>query len=386
MWATLPMIIHLDADAFYASCEQAADARLRGKVMAVGGSRRGIIASASYEARRLGIYTPMPTANALRLVPNLTLVKSNFDRYEWFSRRMFEFIEDLTPWVERTSIDEGYFRLPDGNTQDPLEVARQLQETIERRLRVTVSFGIASNKLISQIVSKLKKPRGLAMVPLGEEAEFLAPLDVKWLPGVGGRTETALKGAGFQRIEQIRESSLARLAAVVGDYAPRLQQYAAGIDERPLVVERGEALSYSHQETFNVNLTDRGALERTMKTLLDDLIRQIVDDGKSARTIAVRVRLDKMQDTERSESLPEPSSLAEDFYPLIERLLDRAWDGRASVRLAAVRLSNIHEGVVAGDLFTRAEKGKRLALQKTMHDLQRRFGENAIKRGHACEN
>ena len=379
------MIIHLDADAFYASCEQAADARLRGKVMAVGGSRRGIIASASYEARRLGIYTPMATTNALRMVPGLILVKGRFERYEWFSRRIFEFIEELTPYVERTSIDEGYFRLAEGDKRAPLTVAQELQEKIERRLRVTVSFGIASNKLISQIVSKLKKPRGLAVVESGDEAEFLAPLDVKWLPGVGGRTEAALKAAGFHRIEQVRAASQGRVAAVVGDYAPKLLQYATGIDDRPLVVERGEALSYSHQETFGANTADRGALERTMKMLLDDLIRQVVDDEKSVRTVAVRVRLEKMQDTERSESLAEPSSLAEDFYPLVERLLHRAWDGRAPVRLVAVRLSNVYDGVIAGDLFTREEKGKRLALQKTMHDLQRRYGDNAIMRGHSCE-
>ena len=123
--------------------------------MAVGGNRRGIISSASYEARKLGIYTPMPTASALRLVPNLILVRSHFDRYEWFSRRMFEFIEDLTPWVERTSIDEGYFRLPDGNAQDPLEVARQLQQTIEHRLRVLV----AAERAVGDFASRMDDAR-----------------------------------------------------------------------------------------------------------------------------------------------------------------------------------------------------------------------------------
>lgn len=377
------MIIHLDADAFYASCEQAADPRLRGQIMAVGGLRRGIIASASYEARALGIYTPMPTSRALRLCPGLKIVRSRFDRYEWFSRTMFGMLEDVTPTVERTSIDEGYFRLPDSSVTAAVDAASRLQQEILRRLQIPVSFGIATSKLVSQIASKLKKPRALAIVPPGTEAEFLAPLDIKWLPGVGGKTEQMLKAAGFNRICDVVASDENELTSVVGGLAAGLKRHACGEDDRPLVIDRGDSLSYSHQETFGQNITDHRFIERTLKTLLDDLARKLVKDGKSARTIAIRVRSLRMQDTERSESLPEPSSLAEDFHPLLTSLLDRAWDRKTPIRLAAVRLSNIHEGIIAGDLFTREDKGRRLALQQTINDLQLRFGTCAIMRGHA---
>lgn len=379
------MIIHLDADAFYASCEQAADPRLRGQIMAVGGLRRGIIASASYEARALGIYTPMPTSRALRLCPDLRIVRSHFDRYEWFSRRLFGMVEELTPCIERTSIDEGYFRLPDSSMAAAIDAAGHLQREILRRLQIPVSFGIATSKLVSQIASKLKKPRALAAVPAGTEADFLAPLDIKWLPGVGGKTEQVLKSAGFNRISDVVAAEEAELAGIVGSMAAGMKRSAVGEDERPLVTDRGDSLSYGHQETFAQNVTDRTFIERTLRTLLDDLTRKLVEDGKSARTIAIRVRSLQMRDTERSESLPEPTSLAEDFHPLIVRLLDRAWDGKTPLRLASVRLSNIHDGVIAGDLFTREEKGRRLVLQQAITDLQRRFGTHAAMRGHAWQ-
>lgn len=376
------MIIHLDADAFYVSCEQAADARFRGALMAIGGTRRGIIASACYEARRLGVYTPMPTQRAIQICPQLRIIRPQFHRYEWFSRAMFSIVEEVTPFIERTSIDEGYIRLPENSDWTPVEAARHLQTRIWERLRIPVSMGLASSKLVSQIASKLHKPRGFHVVPSGDEAAFLAPLDVKWLPGVGGKTEPTLKAAGFHRIRDIAEAPTAKLAKVVGDWAPRLQAHACGEDERDLQLNRGDSLSYSHQDTFGEDVTDRVRILRVLRTLTDDLIRQLVADGKSARTLTIRIRLRRMQDTTRSESLPEPSSLAEDFYPLIERLLEKAWDGRAPVRLASTKLSNIHDGVVAGDLFSQAEKAKLLALQQSITELQQRYGKQSIQRGH----
>lgn len=377
-----PMIIHLDADAFYVSCEQAADSRLRGALMAIGGTRRGIIASACYEARKLGVYTPMPSQRALKICPQLRIIRPRFHRYEWFSRAMFSLVGELTPFIERTSIDEGYIQLPDNSDWTAAEAARHLQERIWERLRIPVSMGLASNKLVSQIASKLHKPKGFHIVDPGSEQAFLAPLEVKWLPGVGGKTEPVLKSAGFHHVRDVAEASTSRLAGVVGDWAPTLQAHARGEDERSLRLDRGDSLSYSHQDTFGSDVTDRTRILRVLRSLTDDLVRQLVADGKSARTLTIRIRLRGMQDTTRSESLSEPSSLADDFYPLIERLLDRAWNGRSPVRLASTKLSNIHEGVVAGDLFTREDKSKRLALQQSITDLQRRFGSQSIRKGH----
>src|SRR5437016_6457509 len=173
-------ILHLDADAFFASVEQSTDARLRGKPIAVGGEKRGIIASASYEARQFGIYTPMPTVMARRLCPRLIILPGDFDKYELFSRLMFSYAYDFTPDVEVGSIDEGYFDLS-GAPKPALSIAETIRHAIRQSLKLSVSEGIASNKLISQIASKLKKPAAFQFVPPGNEAQFLSPLANQWL-------------------------------------------------------------------------------------------------------------------------------------------------------------------------------------------------------------
>src|SRR5579864_1968743 len=180
----LRVIVQLDADAFFASVEQAADPRLRGKPIAVGGERRGIIASASYEARKFGVYTPMPTARARKLCPKLIVLPGDYDRYEHFSRWMFSYAYDFTPDVEQTSIDEGYFDLS-GAGKAPAEIALVIRKAIGQSLKITVSEGIAVNKLVSQIASKRNKPAAFFQVLPGQEIPFLHPLENRWLPGIG---------------------------------------------------------------------------------------------------------------------------------------------------------------------------------------------------------
>ena len=191
----LPTILHLDADAFFVSVEQAHDPSLRGKKCAVGGRERGIISSASYEARACGVYTPMPTARALKVCPDLILISHGFGRYGEVSRQMFDLCETLTPYVQRSSVDEGYLDLaPCGfkSTEDVERAARGLQRRIWDELQIPVSIGLASNKLVAQIASKLRKPRGFVVVPVGGESAFLAPLPIGKLPGVGTKTEEHL--------------------------------------------------------------------------------------------------------------------------------------------------------------------------------------------------
>src|SRR5471030_3128701 len=174
-------IVHLDADAFYASEEQASDTRLHGKPIAVGGEKRGIIASASYEARKFGVYTPMPTVRARKICPRLIVLPGDFEKYERFSRFMFSYAYDFTPEVEIASIDEGYFDLRGQRKHTPRDVAETIRRAIRQSLKIVVSEGIAANKLVSQVASKLRKPACFLEVPDGEERSFLAPLLNKWL-------------------------------------------------------------------------------------------------------------------------------------------------------------------------------------------------------------
>ena len=206
-----PSILHLDADAFYASVEQAADSRLRGKPIAVGGASRGVVASASYEARACGVRTAMPTSRARRLCPNLILVPGDFEKYERFSQLMFAYAYDLTPDVEVCSIDEGYFDLSGQLRGHPRESAATLARTIQQSLKITVSQGLATTKFASAVASKLQKPNSYLEVAPGQERAFLAPLPTHWLPGIGKRTEPLYLQAGLARIHQVADLPLADL-------------------------------------------------------------------------------------------------------------------------------------------------------------------------------
>src|ERR1043165_1034815 len=249
-------IVHLDADAFFASVEQAADARLRGKPMAVGGEKRGIIASASYEARKMGVYTPMPTSRARKLCPKLIVLPGDFEKYERFSRWMFSYAYDFTPHVEISSIDEGYFDLS-GARKSPLAIAETIRKAIGDALKISVSEGIASNKLLSQIASKVNKPAAFNEVPPGHEKQYLNPLPNRWLPGVGPQMAARLNSAGLAHIGQIAAMPMDLLMLVMGNMAKSLREFANGRDERPLVPAGEPAKSYSQQETFAADTIDR---------------------------------------------------------------------------------------------------------------------------------
>src|SRR5436305_8647883 len=216
-------IVHLDADAFFAAVVQAADPKLRGKAVAVGGERRGIIASASYEARQFGVYTPMPTARARKLCPKLIVLPGNFERYEQFSNWMFGYCYDFTPDVEQTSIDEGYFDLTTNRRKPPAEIALTIRKAIGQKLKITVSEGIASNKLVSAIASKLNKPSAFEEILPGHEITFLHPLPNKWLPGIGPKTSARLNAAGLARIKHIAATPLEMLELVLGNQAPLIR-------------------------------------------------------------------------------------------------------------------------------------------------------------------
>src|SRR5260221_4952572 len=252
----LRTIVHLDADAFFASVEQAADSRLRGKPIAVGGESRGIIASASYEARKFGIYTPMPTARARKLCPKLIVLPGDYERYEQFSNWMFGYALDFTPNVEQTSIDEGYFDITANRSKPSNEIALTISKAIRQSLKISVSEGIGSNKLVSQIASKLNKPAAFQTVAAGQEKQFLHLLPNRWLPGVGPKTAVRLNAAGLADIGQIAATPFEMLELLLGKTARSFKEFANGIDERPIVPSCAPAKFYGHQENFFARTTD----------------------------------------------------------------------------------------------------------------------------------
>lgn len=378
-------IVHLDADAFFASVEQAADSRLRGKPVAVGGESRGIIASASYEARKFGVYTPMPTAHARKLCPKLIVLPGHYDLYEEFSNGMFAYAYDFTPDVERTSIDEGYFDLTANRKKPAVEIALIISKAIRQSLKITVSEGVASNKLISQIASKLNKPAAFQSVPAGQEKQFIQPLPNKWLPGIGPKTSTRLNAAGLTRIQHIAAMPLEMLQLILGNQALSIRQFAHGIDDRLLIPKGEPQKTFSHQETFGQDLTDEEYAEAVLRRMADDLFAKVREEGRSIRTLTVKIRYNDFAEDQVSESLLEPSDLETDVYGRLQAMLRAAWKRRVSLRLVSLKLSNLYDGRFRSELplevpAQRQDAQSRLAL--VIDELRRSRGQSVILRGH----
>jgi DNA-directed DNA polymerase III PolC len=378
-------IVHLDADAFFASVEQAADVRLRGKPIAVGGETRGIVASASYEARKFGVYTPMPTARARKLCPKLIVLPGDYERYEQFSNWMFGYAYDFTPSVEQTSIDEGYFDITANRSKPFLEIALTIRKAIRQSLKITVSEGMGSNKLVSQIASKLNKPAAFQTVPAGQERRFLHPLPNRWLPGIGPKTAVRLNAAGLADIGQIAATPVDLLALLLGNQAPVLRQFANGIDERPLIPASEPQKSYSQQETFSEDVTDEEYVEAVLRRMADRLFATVRQEGRSVRTLTVKVRYNDRDENQRAESLREPTDLETDVYGRLHGLLREAWQRRVSLRMVSLKLSNVYDGVFRSELpleTTARNHEARERLAVVMDELRHNKGWSVVMRGH----
>lgn len=389
MNSSIRKIFHLDADAFFASVEQACDPKLRGKAMAVGGGKRGVISSASYEARKFGIKSAMPTSQALRLCPHIILIHGDYAKYSLFSRKMFSILYDYTPEIEICSIDEGYADLT-SQTKIPAEkITRDTQKRILESLGISVSVGLGTNKLIAQIASKSQKPGGCVIVPPGEERKFLSALSIGWLPGIGPHLQKAFEPWGITRVEQLAEMPLETLRRIAGNFSEELQLLAQGIDSREVSTRDEPAKSYSEQETFDEDSDSQEFILSTLKTMTDRLCRKVREDGKCARTVTVKIRYRDMSQMQRSHSLQEPTDLETDIYPVLPRLLKEAWAKKAPLRLVGLKLDNLHSPseflelplALSGSTIPATHQRKH-QLAETVDQIREKFGDKSILRGH----
>jgi DNA polymerase-4 len=381
----LPTIVHLDADAFFVSCELARKPELRGTKCAVGGRERGIISSASYEARACGVYTPMPTTRALKVCPDLILLPHTSGLYGQVSHRMFDLCETLTPLVQRNSIDEGYLDLGPcrlGSTAEIEKRVRALQQRLWDELQIPVSFGIAANKLVAQIASKLRKPRGFVVVAPGTETEFLAPLPVGKLPGVGAKTEAELASRhGIRLVRDLTAKNESELRAILGPGWRDLRAMALGQDDRPVETEHDDAKSYSQQETFGRDVADFSTIERVAKRMVDELLPKIREDRKRVRTMTVKIRYPDFTQESHGRSLESATDLEAPFYPLVGPLLRAAWRKRRPLRLVSVRFSGVEERAAQLEMFAQSDE-KRRRLADVLDQLNRRGRASVVQHGH----
>ncbi|NBR57702.1 MAG: DNA polymerase IV [Opitutaceae bacterium] len=382
--SALPLIVHLDADAFFVSCELALQPALRGKRCAVGGRERGIIASANYEARAGGVYTPMPTAQALKLCPDLILLPPTRGLYSEISRQLFDLCETLTPCVQRHSIDEGFLDLgPCGFTvlAEIEKSVRALQQRIVQQLGVTVSFGLATNKLVAAIASKAFKPRGFTLVSPGTEADFLAPFKINVIPGIGKITEARLNQAGLRLVKDIIALPTLELQRLFGNAAPAILALARGEDTEPVEVLQAAAQSYSTQETFPQDIGNFSQIEQVTKRMIDELMPKIRADDKKSKTLTIKIRYSGMEDNSTSRSLTEASDLESSFYPFVTALLKAVWTKRRPLRLVSVRFSGIEHPSHQLEIFKEVDAKKR-RLAGVLDQLNSRGPQPIVRSGH----
>jgi nucleotidyltransferase/DNA polymerase involved in DNA repair len=393
------VIIHVDMDAFFAAIEQRDRPQLQGRPVVVGadpkaGEGRGVVSTCSYEARRYGIHSAQPISQAYRLCPDGVYLPVDGEKYSRESRRVREILSGFTPQIQPISIDEafldvtGSLRLFGGKR--PL--AERIRRRIEEETGLTASLGVAPNKLVAKIASDLDKPRGLVIVEPDRVEQFLRPLEVRRLPGVGPRMQQSLREMGVRTIGDLARLGEDELRERLGEWGADLHRKALGRDESP--VERGdEAKSVGHEHTFAEDTADRDELLRMLMRLCEKTARRARKAGLRGRTVTTKVRFGDFTTLTRQQTLPEPVAEAGELYAAALENLAAAEVGERKVRLIGVSISGFGEegeGLRQTALFPEPSP----AVKETLaHRIARaedavkdRFGEEAIRRGASLPN
>ncbi|MEE2792072.1 MAG: DNA polymerase IV [Acidobacteriota bacterium] len=340
-------ILHLDMDAFYASVEQRDDPSLRGKPVAVGGrpEGRGVVAAASYEARRFGVRSAMSMTKAIRLCPELVIVRPDFSRYRQVSTQVFEMYRSVTSLVEPLSLDEAYLDVSENAWNEPLatRVAQRLKQWIRDKTELTVSAGVAPNKFLAKIASDWDKPDGLTVIPPERIEAFLQKLPIDALWGVGPVTAKRLRTAGIVRLVDIRTVDLQVLRNTVGSQSNLLRRLANGIDDRPVTPNRIIKSSGS-EHTYPKDLTDRGTMHLELDRMARLRANWLERTHLRARTVTIKVRYSDFTTVTRSHSERSSTRDADRIAARAKLLLGRTEAGTRPVRLLGVSLHNLTEG------------------------------------------
>ncbi|MFJ7423771.1 DNA polymerase IV [Streptomyces uncialis] len=360
-----PTILHLDMDAFYASAEQASKPSLRGKAVVVGGlGPRGVVATASYEARRFGVHSAMPTAQARRLAPNAAYLVPRFGFYRDISERVMGLLRELSPLVEPLSLDEAFVDLEAGGVASEEVSARAVGERLRADIRavtgLTGSVGLAASKMLAKIASEEAKPDGLVLVQAGTERALLAPMAVRVLPGVGPATGDHLRRAGITTVGELAEAGEDELVRMLGkSHGAGLYAMALARDDRPVVAER-ETKSVSVEDTYDVDIHDRTRVRLEVQRLAARCVGRLRASGHSGRTVVLKVRRYDFSTLTRSETLRGPTDDPSVVQEAAARLLESV-DTTGGVRLLGVGVSGLAD-YTQEDLFAQAA-GARAAAE-----------------------
>lgn len=374
-------ILHVDMDAFYASVEVLDNPALAGKPVIVGGLEgRGVVSSATYEARRYGVRSAMNVAEALRLCPNAIVVPPHFERYAALSRQVMTIFHEITPLVEPLSIDEAFLDVSGARRLwgSPGQIARMLRARVLAETGLVCSVGVAATKHVAKIASTMSKPNGLLIVSEPETTTFLAALPVRALWGIGPKAAETLESRGIRTVADILSSPpqvINRALGAVG--SARIRQLAAGHDARDVETERVEK-SISHEETFREDVTDTATLRSELRRLADRVARRLRDGGWETAGVALKLRYADFTTLSRSTALTEPTDVGQRIGDVVLGLFDTLELSQA-VRLIGVRADRLrHAGTAAMTLWDDDEDWRR--VDSALDDARDRFGGGAVIR------
>jgi len=380
-------IFHVDMDAFFVSVEELYDPLLKGKAVVVGGQRdeRGVVSAASYEARKFGVHSAMPLRTAAKMCPHAIFVNGHPERYRESSEKVYHVLGSFTPQVEMASIDEAYLDMTGTERLHgpPLKAANALHERMKAETRLNCSVGIGSSRLIAKVSSAQAKPNGLLWIVPGEEAKFLAPLDVREIPGVGKVMETHLHELGIRKVGDLARLEDRELEQRFGKWGLALAGKARGEDAGGwfdnAVGADLDAKSISHEHTYNEDTADANQLESTIMRLCEMVGRRLRESNFHARTIQLKLRYKDFTTITRAHTLASPTQLDNEIFEQARALFRKNWKKGVQVRLLGVQASSFSTQPGQIDLLEGGRQQRWKDALAAADRLRDKFGESSVK-------
>jgi len=392
MWQTacaMPRVIfHLDMDAFYASVEQRDNPALRGQPVIVGAppTQRGVVCAASYEARKFGVHSAMPLRTAAKMCPQAIFVDGHPERYREYSEKVFKVLNTFSPQVEMASVDEAYLDMTGTERLHgpPLKAAHALHQRMKGETRLNCSVGIGSSRLIAKVSSAQAKPNGVLWIISGQEPKFLAPLDVRAIPGVGRVMESSLHALGIKKVGDLARLEESELEERFGKWGLALAGKARGEDAGGWfdneVDADTEAKSISHEHTYNEDTADSAQIESTLMRLSEMVGRRLREANFYARTIQLKLRYKDFTTLTRAHTLPSPTQLDTEIFEQVRSLLRKNWKKGMQVRLLGVHASSFTSSQPNQINLLEGNRQQRWKDALAAADrLRDKFGESSVK-------
>ena len=386
---TVRKILHRDLDAFFCSVEELHDPTLIGKAFAVGGNPqgRGVIVSASYAARKFGIHAAMPSARALKLCPNLIFVRSRHSVYATYSNKVMDILRDISPLVQQISVDEAFLDVTD--IQKPIEsICHDLQNRIVRETKLPISIGAGTSKMIAKIANNIgksrvktgKSPRSINIVQAGDEAAFLAPLDIQEMWGIGPKSADRLRSRGFKTIGDLANADISDLIEYFGKNAELMKNRALGIDHSPVHTLR-EAKSISNEITFDEDSDDIDFLKNIIMQLSDKVAWRLRKENLAGKVISIKIRYSDFSTFTRQKALANPTNVGDEIFETSYALFLENVNHNRAIRLIGVGVSHLEEPFTQLELFGDNIQ-KKQDLVQAVDSLRDKFGKDVIIRAN----